>query len=313
MTNTSTALHDHKFSHYEGTALTALFMSDALIMAGKYSPAGIHSWISTISGALISSALLIIAGKHFIRFCYKPFSAAVTIALSASAIAVSLILFADFINRCVLPDINPFIIPLGIIATGIYTAFKNFRTLIKSVHMIIPVILFFILFIIVLLIPSVETEYMLSVSETFSISGFLYALAGDISVFFIKGLIIISLFDHEYQHTKNTGAYQAHPPHKHVPHFGKSYDHTHFLKTAVAGIISYGIIISALQLISLSVLGPGLYEQLDYPLYYPPGLTLFGEYFERAEILTIVMFMASLVMKTGIYIRSIRINLTYIR
>lgn len=54
-----------------------------------------------------------------------------------------------------------------------------------------------------------------------------------------------------------------------------------------------------------AVLGAGLYTRLDYPLYYPLGLTELGNYFERTEIISVVVFMTLLVFKTGIFIRII--------
>ena len=278
----------NRFSFYESSALTVLFMSDAIIMAGSFTPAGIHSCFSSILSALAASVLLYATGKILIKNVESPVSSVAVTLVSLSAVLISLILFSDFIKVCVLPDINRFIIPFFIAAVAIYAASGIFLTILKSVHIIIPVIIVFIAGIMLLLLPSINLFYLQSLSRLPDLKSFTVALLTDTIVFYVKGFILIYLLKNEKQNIDSN-------------------DKPVILKTIISGIIIYGAAIAIIQLVSLAVLGPGLYMNLQYPLYYPPGLTVLGEYFERTEVLTVIMFMASLTIKTAIYFKVIKI------
>ena len=276
-------MNKNTFSMYEGSALTVLFMSDTIILSGGFTSAGIYNCISLLCGTLLSSMLILLTGQMYIKMTSKAVSI-LTIALALIAIIINLVLFSDFINTCVLPGINPYIIPVLIILVAVYAARNRFLTIIKSTHIVIPVLTIFTAGIILMLIPSVNFTYMKSIATVPSdVTGFIFTTLLNTVVFYVKGLLILGLFNTvDESDTQNS------------------------IKSVITGICVYGTAIAIIQLITLAVLGPGLYLQLEYPLYYPPGLTVFGEYFERSEVLTITIFMTSLIYKTAIYLYSIK-------
>ena len=274
-------------SVYEKISICIIFMSDTIITTGKYSVAGTADWLALPAGAFMSVPF-IIAASFIMRRCRNSLFINICAALfSAAAVMLTLYVFSDFVKTCVVPEINMMLIPAGILITAFYSAFRTTDTLCRAVHMIMPVIIIFSLC--ALIIASTRFR-----TDNITDSAFLPPAAASASsavfaaVFTVKAMLMLCIFSSGKSTRSDCAA-------------------------VCAGTLIYAAVMSAMLFTSLGVLGAGLYRRLDYPLYYPLGLTGIGDYFERTEIISVVMFMVILVFKTGIFIRTIIASCSRVR
>lgn len=275
-------LRNSHISIYEKTAICIIFMSDAAVMTGKFSPAGVSDFIAVLAASFLCLPFAPLAA-FTVKRCQNSiilrFFAAV---LSAVCIIMSLAVFSNFIKTCVLPELNRFIVPTAILLTAFYSAFRNTKTLTRAVHVVMPAAAVFCaaaFFIALTRARSENISYIIQEMENTPLQ-IIFGAAAFAAVFIVKIILLMYLFSFS--------------------------DNTHGNCAAIcAGTAIYGIIISAMLLTAGAVLGAGLYLRLDYPLYYPLGLTGLGNYLERTEIISVIIFMVLLVFKTGIFIRII--------
>lgn len=264
-------------STYEKIAICLIFMSDAMVMTGDFSggiPDILVSAVISIPFIIMSDFLI----KHEKNSVIMRVFAVI---FSFSAIIISLSVFSDFIKTCVLPDINRLLIPAGILIAAFYSAFRTMTTLSRSVHVIMPILIFFAAIGLILVSTRMRTENIkFNISENFSSTVRTVLLFT--FVFILKGILLLYLFS--FEKSRRTDGFSI-----------------------CTGTLIYGILMSLILFMTLSVLGPGLYKRLEYPVYYPLGLTGFGDYLERTEIISVIMFMVILTFKTGIFIRIILI------
>ena len=74
-------------------------------------------------------------------------------------------------------------------------------------------------------------------------------------------------------------------------------------RIVITGLAASVLLIAVIQLITLAVLGDRLYSLIEYPVYYPLGLTRYGDYFERAEVISLAVFMITLTFKISVLMR----------
>lgn len=275
-------VRDSRVSVYEKISLCIIFMSDAIVTIGKFSPAGVCDFIAVFAASFLSllavpPALFIIRrGKNnaVLRF----FAASV----SAAGIAVSLAVFSDFIKKCAIPELNGLIIPTAILLTSFYSAFRNMNALTRAVHVVIPFAALFSAAAVLIASSRARSENIFYIIKEINAAPERIVLStlAFAAVFAVKIILILYLFSF----TDDTRGDRA---------------------AVCTGTLIYGTAISIMLLTAGAVLGAGLYTRLDYPLYYPLGLTELGNYFERTEIISVVVFMTLLVFKTGIFIRII--------
>ncbi len=274
-------------SMYEKISICIIFMSDSIIMTGKYSAAGTADWLTMLSGAFMSVPFIIAASFIIRRYRNSLFVNTCAALLSAAAAALDLYVFSDFVKTCVIPEINMILIPSGILTTAFYSAFRTTDTLCRAVHMIMPVVIIFS--VCALIIASTRSR-----TDNITDSAFLPPAAAASSsalfaaVFTVKAALILCIFSSGKSTRSDCAA-------------------------VCAGTLIYAAVMSAMLFTALTVLGAGLYRRLDYPLYYPLGLTGIGDYFERTEIISVIIFMVMLVFKTGIYIRIVIASCSRIR
>lgn len=264
-------------SIYEKVSICIIFMSDAVVMTGKYSVAGTADWLACLAGAFMSIPFIIAASFVLRRTGNSMPLRCFAVLFSAATLAITLYSFSDLVKTCIVPEMNMLLVPAGIMVTAFYSAFRAMKTLCRAVHMIMPVIIIFSCAALLLALTRFRTG---NITE----SAFLPpAAAVSASAYFAldyaaKAVLLLYIFS-----------------------FGKS---TRSDCAAVcAGTLIYAAVMSLMLFIALGVLGAGLYGRLDYPLYYPLGLTGTGDYFERTEIISVVIFMIILVFKAGIFIR----------
>ncbi|MCI8283986.1 MAG: GerAB/ArcD/ProY family transporter [Firmicutes bacterium] len=274
-----------RYSRYEMFAISAIFFSDALVMSGKYSIAGTLEWLCVLISALFAVPIILIYDRLIKKKQPALFTKILIVAVSAVSILISLVVFTEFVDSCVLPEVNRFIIPASIFILSAYTASKNFGALSKSTHIIIPIIAIFLIFSLLLIITRIDISNVTYPPRTQS-SDMYMAIIVYTLIFAIKGILLLYLFKYE-KSRYNNGAFVS------------------------IGLIIYGIIMALILITSLSVLGPGLYLYLDFPLYYPLGLTQYGYYFERAEILSLIAFLITLTYKIGLYLRIIKMTVKH--
>ncbi len=266
-------------SMYEKISVCIIFMSDAIIMTGKFSVAGTADWLAALSGAFMSIPFIIAASFIVRRYGNSITMRFAAVFFSAAAVSISLYTFSDFVKTCVVPEINMLLIPAGILVTAFYSAFRTMNTLCRAVHMIMPVMIIFSVCAIIIASTRFRPDN-ITESAFLPPTAAVSASAVFAAVYTVKATLILYLFS-----------------------FGKGLRND--CAAVCIGTLIYAVIISVMLFTALAVLGSGLYSRLDYPLYYPLGLTGIGDYFERTEIISVIIFMIMLVFKTGIFIRII--------
>ncbi len=266
-------------SMYEKVSVCIIFMSDAVIMTGKFSAAGTADWLAALAGAFISIPFIIAASFIIRRYGSSMLMRSLAVFFSAFAVLISLYVFSDFVKTCVVPEINILLIPAGILVTAFYSAFRTMHTLCRAVHMIMPAVIIFCTAALIIASTRFRTD---NITGSAFLPPLKAASAAAVFavVYTVKGMLLLYLFS-----------------------FGKSLRND--CAAVCAGTLAYGAVISLMLFIALGVLGAGLYSRLTYPLYYPLGLTSIGDYFERTDIISVIIFMIMLVFKTGIFIRII--------
>lgn len=268
-------------SIYEKISICIIFMSDAIIMTGKFSVAYTADWLVVLVGAFISIPF-IISASFIIRRCNGSILLRfLSVFISLSSVMISLYIFSDFVKKCVSPRISILLIPAGILITAFYSAFRTAGTLCRAVHIVMPVIIIFSATAATIAMTRFRTDNItdsaflmpaaaISASSTFA------------AVYTIKAALLLYLFS-----------------------FGKN--NRNDCAAICTGTLIYASVMSLMLFTALGVLGAGLYSHLDYPLYYPLGLTGIGDYFERTEVISVIIFMIILTFKSGIFIRIILI------
>ncbi len=280
----SILLKSDKYSRYEICAISVLFFSDAFIISGKYSFAGTLEWLSIALSALLSIPIVLLYYSLTRKRTAGKLIKSIIILISTINIIISLFIFSGFVAACVLPELNPLFIPAGIFLLSAYSASRRFNTLSKSIHIIIPIIALFLICSLLLLLSRFQLQNITYPSDT-SYTDMIKSIIICTMIFSVKGVLLLYLFKYEKSRCRD------------------------YLIVSCSLII-YGAVMTLILLVTLAVLGPGLYLSLDFPLYYPLGLTQHGYYFERAEVLSLIIFMITLTFKTGIYMRIIKMSLT---
>lgn len=270
-----TLFSDHRSLFF----ISLLYFCDSVLICSMRNLTDSLGWLALLLSAVISAPLVLLACFYFEKRGVPRLLLYFSKAAAAVFISLFLILFADFIKKCADMEIAPWLISVFILLTALFAAFKDFNIIKRSASVFVMIIAVFLAFSLLLLADRIRIS---NISQpVFDSSRFLFQL-GFYSLFFtIKGILLSEVIQEE-----------------------KGIDRSSSLILA-AGLFLSVFLIAVTQLITLTVLGSRLYTLVDYPVYYPLGLTRYGEYFERAEILSLAIFMITLTFKTSVLLRLI--------
>lgn len=247
-----------------------LLFSDGLLLTGIFSSGSCRTWLVLLCSTLISLVLMLPAA-FLLKKADNPLLLRITVFLiSLAAVFINLRTFDAFIRHCLLPASETWFLLFCIVLTALFGAvFRD--TLHRSLHLLVPFLAFFLLLAAVLALTEFHLQHFkyLPVADPADIFS-----AMPLAVLILCARILLLLYYSD-----------AH-----------SMKYSEFLWGG-AGILFTEAVTIVLLLIATGVLGGGLYEQLQYPLFYPLGLTSFGDYMERAEVLSAALLMIFLVLK----------------
>ena len=256
-----------------------LYFSDSLLIFSGRWITDSAGWIAVIVSGLTASFIVLLCGRIIHSRGVSLLLLILSKIIAAVLIAVSLYLFADFLHRCVSMEIVRWLIPAFIFLTAALAAFKDFSIIKRSASLLAAISIVFLLVSILLLWSRIDfsnIRHLFHGEKSFFSQFFFFTF-----LFTIKGILLTEIL-----RVENT------------------------IGRTGPGIIASGLLFSALlialiQLISLTVLGDRLYSLIEYPVYYTLGMTKHGDYFERAEIISLAVFMITLTFKCSVLMRII--------
>lgn len=257
--------------------IALLYFSDSLLICSMRSLTDSFGWISIMISALLSAALTLLFGKITRHIGVGLFFLILSKIAAVLFIIVSLFLFSDFIQTCINMSVISWLIPAFILLTAAFAAFKDFAIIKRSASVLVAIITIFLIFSLIILWNRVHIS---NINHLFlDRRSFFEQIIFYTIIFTVKGILLTEILRVENR-----------------------------IDSVDSHIIALGLMISAvfiavIQLLSLTVLGDRLYSLIDYPVYYTLGLTRYGDYFERAEVISLAIFMITLTFKISVLMR----------
>lgn len=257
--------------------IALLYFSDALLICSHRSVTDSFGWVSVIISGLISSGFVLLFAKISRHIGVGLFFLILSKTAAVIFITVSLFLFANFIQCCINMAVVSWLIPAFILLTAAFAAFKDFAIIKRSASILAAIIAVFLIFSLIILWNRIHFSniYHLFQSRQSLFKQVIFYTA----IFTIKGILLIEILRVENK-MDNTDS-----------------------RIVISAISISCVLIAAIQLITLTVLGDRLYSLIDYPIYYTLGLTRYGDYFERAEVISLAIFMITLTFKISVLMR----------
>ena len=257
--------------------ISILYFSDSLLICSGRWITDSAGWIAVLLAGLISAPLVLLFGRltrnRGVGLAFLLLSKAVAVFI----IGLSLFLFAHFLNRCVNIEVAGWLIPAFIFLTAAFAAFKDFAIIKRSASVLAAVSAIFLAVAFILLWNRIEIS---NIHRLFQDAGsFFTQLAVFTAVFSVKGILLTEILRVENAADRTDS------------------------RIIGAGLMASASLIAAIQLVSLTVLGDRLYSLIEYPVYYPLGMTKYGDYFERTEVISLAVFMITLTFKCSVLMR----------
>ncbi len=268
------------FSHRRSLFfISLLYFSDSLLICSMRQITGSFGCISLIASLIVSVPLTFLSGKILQRFGAGKILLFISRTVAVLLIAVSVLLFSHFVQSCVNMEITRWLLPAFILLTATFAAFKDFNIIKRSASVLVIIICVFLAISLIFLADRVQISnirHFYRGLDSFFFQFFIYS-----ALFTLKGILLLEILRAENA----------------MDSFSSP--------VVTAGLVTSVLLIAAIQFISLAVLGDRLYSLVEYPVYYPLGLTRYGDYFERAEVISLTVFMITLTFKISVLMRLI--------
>ena len=257
--------------------ISLLYFSDSLLICSMRTLTGSFGWLSLIASLILSIPFTLLFGKIFRSAGVGKIFLFLSKIVAVALIAASVLLFSHFVQSCVNMEITRWLLPVFILLTAAFAAFKDFNIIKRSASILVIIIAFFRIFSLILLTDRIEISNVFHFYHGFR--SFLFQFGIYSLLFTVKGILLLEILRAENTMDSDSS------------------------RIVITGLAASVLLIAVIQLITLTVLGDRLYSLIEYPVYYPLGLTRYGDYFERAEVISLAVFMITLTFKISVLMR----------
>ncbi|MDO4553016.1 MAG: hypothetical protein Q4C22_05715 [Bacillota bacterium] len=259
--------------------LAALSPAAPFFLWGAFFPVSASAWLALPAACALALPLLWLCSLLLERFPALKDAALWPLSfLSLFAALASLRASSVFMGLCVLPQLPPWLPSLCLGLFSFWIALRGPRPLLGFCALSCLPVLALLLLSILSAASKIDPHFTYRYAP-FTPQGFLSCLGPALLLFFFHGLLLIVLFPETEASVKNPRAA--------------------FFQT-VRGFIPITVLLTAACWSTALALGPGVFESLSFPLYYPPGLTRTAEYLERIELLLLAVYFFAAVSQLGL-------------
>jgi len=284
-------LREKKQTRYMGY-LAFLYYLGTFFFIGRLIPLHRMVWFSFLLAA-IAASILLYAFYQYLNICkIGNWTLIISALISVVAGISTFYCFADFFHTCVLNDSPTWLFPSAFILVCLWMAKKEIHVLELFSRLLGPFVLFFLLLANFSSISKIELPYTYDflmfdgllhpASNNFWTSTLLFFV-----IYFTEGFVLITLLS---LHKKSPFVY----------------------KDTTKGLFISVALLAITYLVTVLALGPEVFEQLTYPVYYPPGLTQTAEYLERIEVILLAVFLFSAFIKFSLLLMMCKEAVTFI-
>ena len=142
--------------------ISLLYFSDSLLICSMRTLTGSFGWLSLIASLILSIPFTLLFGKIFRSAGVGKIFLFLSKIVAVALIAASVLLFSHFVQSCVNMEITRWLLPVFILLTAAFAAFKDFNIIKRSASILVIIIAFFLIFSLMILFLLLLTHIFLN-------------------------------------------------------------------------------------------------------------------------------------------------------
>lgn len=246
------------------------FYISSMFFFGRIMPFHRAIWLVLPAASLAAALLLFFYHRYQNRHQLNRVILTLSGLMSAGIFILSLYCFTQFIHICVLPQVSPWIFAACFGVLCVSGCLVQFGTLERFASLSGPVV------IALLFLADLSGLLKIRFSGSFGFATFDNYFIVPSHQLWATFLFLFMIYLSEGVILINSIALNKKAP---WPY-----------RNTVKGQLFSTLAVSITYLITIAALGPFVFEQLTYPIYYPAGLSWTAEYLDRIEVILITVF-----------------------